>query len=88
VTDYPNAEHEKADKAARRRALQNLDLINDQVARVRQRVQEDVDIDADILQAMTDAMRALTGHVAEIGTLFGVRAWDKAAKQGEEGTRG
>jgi hypothetical protein len=83
---YPNREHERADKAARR-ALQAVDDITEQLALLRRTLDvPDRRVDADTGQGLAEQVRKLTGFLAEMGTLYDVREWH-AADRAEEGTR-
>jgi hypothetical protein len=81
---YPNAEHKRADEAARRRALKAVTDIEAEAFGLRKRLErgiiQDVRVDADDTQALYDNLRKLTGHLAELGTLYDVREWHAADK--------
>lgn len=78
MSDYPNREHENADKAARRRALKALETIKDEVQILSGTLAlgSTARIDADAAQTIAGKVRDLAGYLAELGTLYDVREWD------------
>lgn len=86
MTTYPNPEHERADKAARRRALRNLDNIEAEIAIIRRRVTQTgstVQPDGDDTQVMASNVRDLTVNLAALSTLAEVREWAAADRPGD-----
>lgn len=81
MADYPNREHENADKAARRRALRALADIETEVEYLRKRVASGV-ADGDDTATLMQRAADLTRHLAVLGNLRNVREWH-AADQAE-----
>lgn len=75
---YPNREHEKAHKAAERRALSALDAIEEEARILAIRVRQCRDLDADATRAMAGKVHDLTGYLAELDILRQVCEWDAA----------
>jgi hypothetical protein len=88
MAEYPNREHENADKAARRRALHALREIETSVGILRRRLQDDkAEPDGDDTQRIASLVRDLTQHHAVLGALRDVREWHVAdqAEKAESG---
>jgi hypothetical protein len=82
VTEYPNREHENADKVARRRVQRNISDISEQLATLtrRLRLAESTDskglyVDAADARPIVDAANRLTENLARLETLRDVREW-------------
>jgi hypothetical protein len=75
VTNYPNREHENADRAATRRAMRVLSGIDGEVRGLRLKLSRDQRVDASEAQVIAGQVRDLTGYLAELGTLRDVREW-------------
>lgn len=76
--DYPNCEHENADKAARRRALSGLrGIIEDAQALVR-RIEGDHAVDGADARRLTDKGIDVAINLAAMETLREVREWHGA----------
>lgn len=72
---YPNREHEGADKTATRRALKALDDIEEQARVLRAKISNRYTIYGSDTATMTDNVRALTEHFAQLEILRDVREW-------------
>ena len=77
MTDYPNREHENADKAARRRALNALNDIEGEVAYLRLRIAGDL-ADGDDTSTVAQRTTDVTRQLAILGALREVREWHAA----------
>lgn len=82
MTGYPNREHENADKAAQRRALAALETITSEAEKLQRMLRAGHRADADDAQVISAAVQKLTGHLAELGTLYDVRQWHAADAAG------
>jgi len=80
MTEYPNREHENADKAARRRALKAVDEIAGECALLRRKLEAGRDLDADDVQTITHSLMRLTQNLSALTVLRDVREWDAADK--------
>jgi hypothetical protein len=82
---YPNKEHEKADQAARRRALTALADIVQEADYLRRKLEREdhPHVDADNAQVISGKLRDLVSNLAILGALADVREWDAADKQEE-----
>lgn len=80
MTDYPypNREHQRADERARRRAKTALESIETTAGYLIAKLENGYRLDADDTEGLSDLLRKLTGHLAEIGTLYDVREWHAA----------
>ena len=78
MTDYPNREHEIADKAAKRRAIRALDEIVNEAGILRRKLDNAAWVDGDDTQILTDRTRELTKNLAILGALDEVRDWHAA----------
>lgn len=80
MTDFPNREHQRADEAARRRALNALNLIKHKADELQRRLQmgPEYRLDADDAQGLGDNVQRLSGFLGELGTLYDVRQWHAA----------
>jgi hypothetical protein len=76
-TVYPNREHRNADRAARRRALSRLDLIETEVKMLRRRIGQGQAGGEDTATILTH-VRDLTEFLAILGALSEVRDWHAA----------
>ena len=80
MTDYPNLEHENADKAAKRRASKALTDIAFEITILSRRLEADA-ADGDDTNILSDRVRQLTQHLSTLAALREVREWhalDKA----------
>lgn len=84
MTSYPNAEHRKAEGAAKRRALKALEDIRGEANDLHYKVYENQRVDADEAQTIAGKVRDLIGYLAELGTLHDVLEWHAAdQKEGQ-----
>lgn len=80
MTEYPNREHERADKAATRRALSSLyDIIDDAKALAR-RIEGGYEPHGTDAQRFADKAVALAINLGILETLRDVREWHAADK--------
>jgi hypothetical protein len=85
MTNYPNHEHENADKAARRRALRGLrDIIEDAEALAR-RIETGYEPHGTDAQRLADKAVSIAANLSALETLRDVREWH-AADKAEEAT--
>jgi hypothetical protein len=75
---YPNREHEKADKAAARRALNSLAAIEEQVRILRAKIESRHTVYGSDAGHITDNARNLTEHLQTLEVLRDVREWHAA----------
>lgn len=76
---YPNREHELADKRARRRAVQAVERLEDELAIIKGHLlAHGSRVDADTTQSLSGYADKITGLCAELGTLYDVRQWHAA----------
>lgn len=80
MSDYPNREHENADKAARRCALKALDGIESEMLSLRRRLtyNDRNAPDGDETQRIAALTRDLIQHLSILGALREVREWHAA----------
>jgi hypothetical protein len=86
MTEYPNREHENADKAARRRALKAVDEIAGECVLLRRKLEAGGNLDADDAQTVTHSLMRLTQNLSALEVLRDVREWH-AADQAEAAAR-
>lgn len=80
MSTYPNREHQKADEAAKRRALKALDDIEAEAKLLRRVISDNRRVDGDDSRAIAGIVRDLTVHLSILGALYEVREWDAADK--------
>lgn len=79
---YPNAEHQREDQAARRRAKAALELLISEANRLHFAISQGGRVDGDDAQQLADGTRKATANFGVIGALADVREWH-AADQAE-----
>lgn len=80
MTTYPNREHENADKAARRRALQALADIEGEVALLRKRVNGGI-AEGDHTSTLAQRAVDVTRQFGRLEALRDVREWHAAGRK-------
>ncbi len=74
MSDYPNREHENADKAAKRRASKALTDIAYEVNILGRRLEAGT-VDGGDTNILSDRVRQLTQHLSTLAALREVREW-------------
>ena len=75
---YPNREHENADNAAKRRALQALADVEHEAAFLRRAIERDGHVSADQTATLAQQAADVIRQFAVLGTLREVRKWHAA----------